>query len=146
MKHDGISIKGSNKFVKQTIFALNLIEEKSKRDYNKVTKYLKTIKQSGQSRMILHKAQFNVADRSAFHSVEWYASIIVHDVHHYYLHHIKKFLWKPKNFLKHEHLCFDEQIRFLKRIKAPEDIIQYLRGAYKRGHWRLSFQKNHKSW
>jgi hypothetical protein len=147
MKHDGILIKGPDKFIKQTISALDLIKKKSKKDYNKIKKYLKVIKNSKQSGMVLEKAQFNVANKSAFYSVEWYAGIIIHDVHHYYLHHVKKFPWKKKNFLKHEHLCFDEQLRFLKKIKAPKKILEHIENFYKAGHWRPSFKKRYRgSW
>ena len=146
MVHNNISIIGSKNFVAYTQKTLDLIKRKSKRDYNKIMKYLKVIKQSKKSEMILDKAQFNVSISSAFYSMEWYSGIIVHDVHHYYLHHIENFLWKPKNFLKHEHLCFDEQLRFLIRIRASNHIINHVKGAYKRGHWRQSFKKRHKSW
>ena len=142
MKHDGIKIIGSKKFAEKTIDALEWIKNKSKEDYEKIVKYLKVIKQSSQSRMLLEKAQFNVNINSAYFAVEWYAGIIVHDVHHYYLHAIKGFKWESKTVVKHEHLCFDEQLRFLKKIKAPNWMIAHVKKAYKFGHWRPSKRKN----
>jgi len=145
-KYKGIIIKGSGKFFEKTSCALNFIERKSKRNFNKIKIYLNSIRQARQSGMNLSRAEFHVSNSAASHSTEWYASIIIHDVHHYYLHHIKKLKWEPKNFLKHEHLCLDEQLRFLKKIKSYPYIIQHLKKSYKRGYWRPSYQKSHKSW
>lgn len=139
--YNGINITGSDKFIEKTIDALEFIRKKSKEDYKKIIRYLNEIKQARRSGMILHKARFNVNILSAYHSIEWYAGIIVHDVHHYYLHFIKGFKWKPKNFKEHEHLCLDEQIRFLKKAKAPSWMIRHVKQAYKKGHWQLS-QRN----
>ncbi len=139
-----IVIEGSNKFIEKTIDALDWIK-KSDEDYKKVLKYLKKIKQSSQSMMVLDKAQFNVGIKSAYHCVEWYAGIIVHDVHHYYLHTFKEFRWIPKNFAKHERLCFDEQARFLKKIRAPDWMIEHVNKSYSKGHWRASYRKK-KDW
>ena len=141
MKRDGINIIGSRKFTEKTIDSLDWIKHKSHEDYIKIRKYLKTIKQARQSLMVLEKAQFNVNVRSAYYGVEWYAGIIVHDVHHYYLHAIQGFKWAPKNFAKHEYLCFDEQLRFLRKIQAPEWTIDHVKKAYKTGHWRPSYQR-----
>ncbi|MEK6892696.1 MAG: hypothetical protein AABX07_00670 [Nanoarchaeota archaeon] len=140
--YKGINITGSGKFIEKTIDALEFIRRKSNEDYKKIIKYLKGIKQARRSGMILRKAIFNVNISSAYYSIEWYAGIIVHDVHHYYLHFIKGFKWKPKNFKKHEHLCFDEQIRFLKKAKAPDWMINHVKKSYEAGHWQYS--KRHK--
>jgi hypothetical protein len=145
MKFKGIEIKGSKKFIKQTKEAINLIHKNSKFDFNKITRYLKTIKQSPESGMILEKAQFNVGNPTAFHSVEWYAGTIVHDTHHYYLHHIKKFLWIPKNFKKHERLCNHEQIRFFKKIKASKEWIAWCKDI-KEEYWTKEYQSKHPKW
>ena len=48
---------------------------------------------------------------------------------------IKKFLWEEKNYKKHEELCVKEQIRFLKKIKAPEWMINWPRNAIKTKYW-----------
>ncbi|MDO8508989.1 MAG: hypothetical protein Q7S27_04870 [Nanoarchaeota archaeon] len=141
MRYDGIEIIGSGKFSEKTVDALEWIKSKSKKDYEKVRKYLKVIKQSSRSLMLLKTAQFNVNIRSAYHGVEWYAGIIVHDVHHYYLHAIKGFKWEPKTFAKHEYLCFDEQLKFLRKIKAPQWLIDHVEKSYKAGHWRPSARK-----
>lgn len=146
MKFKKIKIIGSKRFITQTKNALNLIREKSKRDFTRIQKYLKTIRQSSESAMILEKAQFNVSVVSAFHSVEWYASIIVHDTHHYYLHTIKKFFWEKKNFKEHERLCLAEQTRFLKKIKAPQKMIEHTENGLRLGHWRQSYRKRHSKW
>ncbi len=135
MKSPDIKIIGSKKFINQTIKALNLIKRKSPRDFKKISKYLKKIKLAKSSGMILDKAQFDVGKPTAFHSVEWYACCIIHDTHHYYLHNIKKFLWKSKNYKKHEELCIKEQIRFLKKIKAPKNLIEHSTKMIKAKYW-----------
>lgn len=134
-RYKNIKITGNKKFVNQTKSALDLVEKSSKSDFNKINRYLKEIKQAKESGMILEKAQFNVGDPTAFHSVEWYAGAIVHDAHHYYLHAIKKFSWIPKNYRKHERLCLDEQIKFLKKIKMPEEWIKHCKNALKSDYW-----------
>lgn len=136
-KYHKISIIGPKKFTEQTIKSLKLIKIKSKKDFKKIIKYLKTIKYSKHSGMILDKSQFNVGKRTAFHSIEWYASCIVHDLHHYYLNNVKKFLWEKINFKKHEELCLKEQIRFLKRIKAPKSMIQHCNDVIKTKWWEM---------
>ena len=125
MKHENVEIVGSKKFTEQTTKALDLIKKRSKRDFSRVKKYLKKIKSAKQTGMIFDKARFDVGDKNAFNSLEWYASAIVHDVHHYYLHEIKKFPWKKGNFTKHEQLCVAEQVRFLRKIKASKDLIKF---------------------
>lgn len=146
MKFYGIKIIGSKKFIRQTKEALSLIEQKSKKDFNKIIKYLKTIKQSRQSGMVLSESRFNVGTRTAFSSLEWYASTIVHDVHHYYLHNIRNFLWKPKNFKEHERLCLKEQISFLNKIKAPKYLAKHCREIFKKEYWTTAFKKKHGKW
>src|SRR3989344_5011224 len=89
MRYNNINIIGSKKFQEQTVKALDLIKGKSKNDFNKIKKYLRKIKSAQISGMILEKAQFDVSNKNAFNSLEWYASAIVHDIHHYYLHTIK---------------------------------------------------------
>lgn len=139
MKYGNIEIVGSKKFKDRTVKALDLIKKKSKRDFNKINRFIKKIKSAKQSGMIFDKAQFNVGDKNAFNSLEWYASAIVHDAHHYYLHVIKKFLWKKSNFTKHEQLCVAEQVRFLKKIKAPKELVEYTKNTLKTKYW---FVKN----
>ena len=129
--YQSILIIGKKKFIEQTIKALNLIKRKSNKDFKKIIKYLKRIKSAKYSEMILDKAQFNVGNLTAFHSVEWYASTIIHDAHHYYLDKVVKFVWKYGNVTKHEKLCTKEQIRFLKKIKAPKDPVGYLKKELK---------------
>lgn len=142
MKYKGIIVEGNKKFFKQTREALKLIESESKADFNKIKKHLKKIKQVKESGMIFEKAQFNVGNKTAFHSVEWYAGAVVHDTHHYYLHAVKKFLWTPRNFSRHEKLCLDEQIRFLKKIDAPKRWIKHCKDVLKSEYW----MKEHVEW
>ena len=138
MEYDGIKIVGSDKFVKKTISALNLIKIKSKSDYSRIIKYLKCIKSSKSSGMDLEKGIFNVGKPTVFNSYsDWYSSTIVHDVHHYYLHNVKKFLWKEGNFQKHEELCVAKQVRFLKKIKASHELVEYCKTSIKTRYWEL---------
>ena len=141
MNYESFKIRGSPTFKEKSIDALKWIKTKSPKDYSKIKRYLKGIKQSNHSYMGLKDGIFRVSKTSAYHSVEWYAGIIIHDVHHYYLHNIEQFKWISKNFKKHEHLCFDEQLKFLKKIKAPLWIIKHVEGAYNRGHWQVAKRK-----
>lgn len=135
MIYNKIKILGSKKFTNQTIKALELIEKESKLDFNKITKYLKSIKQSNISGIDLKKSQYNVSNKTAFKSIEWYASTIIHDTHHYYLYKIKRLLWIPKNYEEHERLCMKEQIRFLKKINAHNSMIKYCKNIIKTKYW-----------
>jgi hypothetical protein len=145
MKYHGIVIEGNKKFTKQTKDALTLIQ-KSKRDFNKAAHYLKKIKQAEKSWMDLENSQFNVGNLTAFYSVEWYAGTIVHDTYHYYLQNVKKFLWVPKNFRKHEQFCLNEQIRFLRKINAPQNLIKYCKETLKLKYWTTSYKEKHAKW
>jgi hypothetical protein len=142
MKYKGIIIEGNKKFIKQTREALKLIENRSKKDFTRVRRYLNKIRQSEDSWMDLEEAQFNVGSPTAFYSVEWYAGAIVHDTYHYYLHTVKKFLWIPKNFRKHEQICLNEQIRFLKIIDAPKYWTDHCRDALNSKYWK----RKHVGW
>lgn len=135
MEYYGIKIIGSKKFVNQTTKAIDLIKNESKLDFNKIIKYLKIIKQSKSSGMVLDKAQYNVGNKTAYYSVEWYAGTIIHDTYHYYLHKVKKVKWIPKNFEKHEKLCVEEQIRFLKKIKVEKQVIKHCKEMIKSKYW-----------
>jgi len=129
-----INIKGSKKFIEQTIAALDLIK-KSKKDYFKINKYLNSIRSNKISGINLRTGVFHVGEPTAFHSLEWYAGAIVHDTHHFYLHNIKKFSWIPINYKKHEELSTKEQIRFLKVIKAPKELIKHCKEMLKTDYW-----------
>ena len=135
MKYGNIHIIGPKKFQDQTILALGFIKKKSKEDFNKVNKYLKEIKFSEISYMDVEKSVFYVGEKNVFNTLEWYASAIIHDTHHYYLHKIEEIPWKKGNMTKHETLCIKEQVRFFKKIKAPEDLIKYTKAAVKKKHW-----------
>ncbi len=133
--HEGILIIGPKNFVVRTILALDLIKRLSKSDFTKIKKYLKSIKYHKTSYMSFEKAQFRVAKPTAFSYLEWYASTIVHDTHHYYLQYTGKLLWKKGNMAKHEKLCINEQLRFLKNINAPNSLFKWCKESLKRKHW-----------
>ena len=135
MRYNNINIIGSKKFQEQTVKALDLIKGKSKNDFNKIKKYLRKIKSAQISGMILEKAQFDVSNKNAFNSLEWYASAIVPDIHHYYLHTIKNLPWRKGNMAKHETLCVAEQVKFLKKIKASKELIDYTKNTLKTKFW-----------
>lgn len=141
MKYKNVSIIGDRKFILTTKKALSLIERKIPTDFNRINKYLKSIKYARLSRMILEKARFNVGKRTAYSKLEWYASTIVHDTYHYYLHSTRKLLWKSGNFTKHERLCINEQKRFLKKIKAEKYLIEWCETIFKKKYWTKSNQK-----
>ncbi len=135
-----IKIIGDKKFIVQTKRALKLIKTKSKVDFDKIVKYIRAIKYGKISRIILKKAQFIVGEKTAYSDLEWYASTIIHETHHQYLHSNKILIWKYGNFWKHERLCLDEQIRFLKQIKAKEKLIAHAESSFKTGWWLKSYR------
>ena len=146
VKYKNIIIIGPNEFLKQTVKALKLIEKKSKKDFNKINNYLKIIKLGRYSRMLLKQAQFNVGKPTAFSPIEWYASTIVHDTYHYILHSTERLLWKKRNYSKHEKLCINEQLIFLRKIKAPKYMIEHCKKFFEIKHWTLSYKKKHPAW
>jgi hypothetical protein len=138
----GIKILGDEEFIAQTKKAIELINKKSKSNFKTSLIYLKIIKQTKKSGMIFKKAQFNVGNPTAFYSLEWYASCIVHDTYHYYLNNIKKFKWNSRNAKEHERLCINKQIQFLKKINAPKKLIVHCKKALKTEYWTKEYQKN----
>ena len=84
-----VEIVGSDKFKRQVTKALALLKKKAPEDYKLVATYVGRIEQGKHSGMWAYKTPptYELADRTAFHSVMWCASTIAHDAYHSKLYH-----------------------------------------------------------
>ena len=134
---DGIQISGDSKFNKQITLALELLRKDSPSTYFYVKNYIGRIKQHEKSGMDVYSdpPTYNVSNKTAFHSLSWCASTIVHDAYHSYLFHEYKINNKGKvpydawGGTNAELKSIKVQIFAMKEIRAPQYQIDYLEKA-----------------
>lgn len=129
-----IEITGSVEFQDQIHRALNLLRSKAPDQYDTVLKYIGKIEQGDKSAMWAYEnpPTFQMADLTAFYSLTWCASSIVHDSLHSKLYHdykdnrgpIPAMVWTGKAA---EKKCLKYQVATLKKIGAPKSEIDYCR-------------------
>jgi hypothetical protein len=133
--YQGIEIRGSTKFIKQTAAALALLEEKDPEAFTKIQTYVGIIEQGEHSGMWAWEVppRYEVGDATAFFSVTWYASTIAHDATHselyaqYQAAHPGEIV--PDDVyggVEVERFCIGYQQEVAKRIDAPQSEIDYL--------------------
>lgn len=146
--YEQIEIIGSLQYVKQIVKALKLLKKKAPRKFATVKKYIGRIEDYSQSGMAAweHPPTFYFSKKSAFYSITWCASDIVHDAHHskLYWDYWKKYKKQPPYSVycgkKIELECNKHQILVSKQIGAPVSEIIHLerqKGTHNRlkGTW-----------
>jgi len=132
--YEQIEIIGSPRYIKQITKALKLLKKKAPREFASVKKYIGRIEDYPQSGMAAweNPPTFYLSKKSAFYSITWCASDIVHDAHHskLYLNYWKKYKKQPPYSIyggkKIELECFRRQISVSKKIGAPVSEIIHL--------------------
>lgn len=115
-----------------------LIETEAPEFYKMVTKYISVIKSAEKSGMCAwgDPPAFDVGARTASASLTWYASCIVHDAHHSKLYNdyreisqgnVPADVWTGR---KAEDSCITEQLKFLRAIDAPKNLIKHCQKMY----------------
>jgi hypothetical protein len=142
--YEQIEIIGSLQYVKQIVKALELLKKKASQKFSTVKKYIGRIEDFPRSEMAPweNPPTFYFSKKSAFYSITWCASDIVHDAHHskLYLDYWKKYKKQPPYSVyggkKIELECFKHQILVSKQIGAPVSEIIHLE-RQKGTHYRL---------
>lgn len=128
-----ILIIGDTDFINATKKALDLIRTSDLENWSMVAKYMGIITSAEKSGMKawVNPPVFEVGPDTAKSDTHWYAGSICHDAYHsklykdYYEKHgnVPYNIWTGRHA---ENLCLDVQIKFLKKINAPKEEIQYL--------------------
>lgn len=134
---NGIEIIGDSRYVKQIRQALSLLKRKAPRQFSTVRRYIGRIEDYQRSGMAPweHPPTFYLGRVSAFYSITWCASCIVHDAHHAKLYADNaKGDKPPKPALysgeKVERACIHRQIAVSRKIGAPEIELRHLRAQH----------------
>jgi hypothetical protein len=132
-KYKKLTIFGKPDFIAQISNALRLLEEKSPEEAAIVFDYVVEIKQHDKSGMRVEKKTIELADRTTFHSVQWCASVLVHEAYHskIYTEYQKK---HPASVVpyevyggeKAEKACNLLQAKVGEKIGLGKDDIEYL--------------------
>lgn len=133
-KFFNIRIIGDTDFINATKKALDLIRTSDSEMWSMVSKYVGIITSSEKSGMKAwtNSPVFEVGLATSESDSYWYASSICHDAYHsklyndYYEKHgdVPDNIWTGRHA---ENLCIDVQIKFLEKINAPKEDIQYLK-------------------
>jgi len=135
--HGGIEIIGPAQFIQQTRSALSLLQAKAPSAYAIVSGCIGRIESGPRSGMRSHAVPptFFVADRTAFHSLTWYAGTIAHDSMHCKLYHgyaSTKGLPVPHEIfsgMAAERQCLTHQAWVLSAVGAPAREIDHVRAG-----------------
>jgi hypothetical protein len=132
-KHKNVTIIGNEDFIKQIKDALALLEYKAPEECAIVTDYVLEIKQHERSGMRVEKKCIELADRTTFYSLEWCASVLVHEANHskIYTEHKKKNPYSPVAYevyggAKAERICNLLQAKTGEKIGLNKSDIDYL--------------------
>lgn len=132
----GIRTVGSPAFLRQTAQALLVLKSEDPGSFATVAEYIAVIRESERSGMNVHSKlpTYEVSRITAFYSVSWYASTIVHDAVHakLYFDHLRENgppvpadRWTGTNIEKQ---AIAEQLKTLRAIRAPVHEISYAEG------------------
>jgi hypothetical protein len=133
---EGIDVRGSERFVGQVTKALVLLRDKSPDTFAVVGQFVKRIREHSRSGMRAYDdpPTFDLAPRSAYHSLTWCSGAIAHDAYHSKLYHdYRSAHGKPVPYdawcgQARELECNQFQAVALEEIGAPRNEIDYLRG------------------
>jgi len=127
-------IIGNDEFIKRTEAALVFIRDKAPTHYEMVTNYVLVIQAAKASGMrpFGKLPTYKVGVKTAYSSVTWYASTIVHDSYHSKLYndYRKKFNCKVPHEIwggrEPENACLSAQEEFLKKVNANPWLVSYV--------------------
>jgi hypothetical protein len=124
-----IQISGDPEFIRRTVNALDLMKERDPVNYKRVQRYLRRI-ESVESRypalVDLETAVCGVSSKArSLGRVDLYASMIVHEMCHYMLHHrFKSSAYLPENKARHQEMCLRAEVRSLRRLGISEEELR----------------------
>lgn len=139
---ESLVLEGDKKFLVQTRRAIRLLKTKMPREFRKIVlPYVAKIKLHKSSGMNLWAKvpTYEVGKETAFYSLKWYASTIVHDAYHAKLYFDYKRKHKGRVPVKvyksqaAELKCLKAQISIARKLnmsKADIDYLKSLDGSY----------------
>ncbi len=144
---DSITVRGTPEFQKQVTNALLLLKVKAPASYCEITNYIGTIRQWKRSGMRAWTSPpvFDLANRTAFYSLTWCASSILHDSMHSELYHnyltqnpgarrVPDTAWKGEAA---EIRCSEHQAQVLRQIGAPSHEINWCTDTNR--YWEIKY-------
>jgi hypothetical protein len=79
----GIRVRGSEAFVERTTAAMELLRRNSRADFDEVCAVVSAIEQAERSGTDVQTGRLSLAPASSLDcSLQWYASVLVHEAHH----------------------------------------------------------------
>ena len=142
-----IIIKGNKKFIETTKEALNLLKEKDYLSYKVIIKNIEVIHQSEKTNFnpFLNKQVAFISTKSSKVDITWYASQILHESYHGKLYNDA--IEEEKNPIEAyqgyeaEMYCLTKQIECLKKLEAPNYLIEYAISFYGQNWWDRPLNK-----
>ena len=131
----GLNIIGDTSCQEQTSSAINLLKNKSPRDYQKVLKHLGTIECINSGSVVYpwqNPPLFRVGRETSNAGIFWYASVLVHETCHIELYS-KGLAWKGEG---PEKTCLEIQYDALVKIGANKDLLDYARNIINSEWWK----------
>ena len=132
--YQGIEIIGDSAYIRYISTALKLLKRRAPRNFATVRKYIGRIEDFKRSGMCAweNPPTFYLSKKSAFYSLTWCASCILHDAHHAKLYLDNRTKGKHPHHLiysgqKVELECIRRQILVSKRIGAPPNELAHLK-------------------
>lgn len=128
-----IEIVGSSEFKQQVENALTLLRQNAPEEYEIVQRYVGKIEENERSGMFVDKDPpvYQMSLKTALHSITWCAGTIAHDAYHSKLYHdYKEKHGNPVPYdewagFDAEKKCIEFQLTTLRKIKAPQNEIDY---------------------
>lgn len=130
-----ILLEGDDKFVSQVRSCLDLLKNKSKKEYKLITKHIGVIVQHEKSGMLAWATppRFQLSEKTAFYSLTWCAGAIAHDAYHSFLYQ-KHLPRNGKHTPSHKWAGFASekkaikfQIRVMTKIGASDRELNYMK-------------------
>lgn len=132
---NGLNIVGNDSCKEQTGSAINLLKDKSPRDYQRLLKHLGTIECINSGSAVYpwqNPPLFRVGRETINAGVFWYASVLVHETCHIELYS-KGLVWQGEG---PEKMCLEIQYDALVKIGANKDLLDYARNIINSEWWK----------
>lgn len=132
-----VKVTGSSGFTERVNKALSVLENKAPEYARKVTGYLKEIRESDHSGVIVQTGVFHLGRNTVTNNdTYWIASVIVHDAFHAELHS------KGLDYAgeEAEAKCIEVQKAALKKMGASESYQSHLDQILNSNYWKVPFE------
>lgn len=146
-----LKIIGNDVCTRQTLIALDILQRKSNRDYEKVINSIGIIEcsESGSGIFVLENpARFRVGQPTFQSDENWYASVLVHESCHVQqhrsysiLHPLERVPTEIFSGPRAESECLSAQYETLSRLKAKQSLLDYVKKIAQTNYWDIPPEK-----